>query len=341
MSSEVGPTLSRGSQNNGGMQNLIAQTLSAVTLGAPASCEALTMFPLLGPSAAEAPPAYFTLDEALAHGLTDITEISEQGSVPALSVVNKADKPVLILDGEELLGAKQNRVVNLTILVPAHAALTIPVSCVEAGRWRARSRSFAAAPRTQYSSGRMKRMSQVTESIRRSAGRQSDQAEVWADIAQMSARLDAESSTGAMEEMFTRHHDFTERCVEALAPVPGQAGALFLVDGRVVGFDLFDSTATLRRLLPKLVRSVAVDAIEVQTSSDSGDPTPGPRKGRRVSDSLLLKVAEGFLQSTSGSDVHVADAVGMGRDLRLTGLKISGAALDVDATLVHLSAFHL
>lgn len=187
----------------------------------------------------------------------------------------------------------------------------------------------------------MKRMAQVTESFLRSEGRQSDQAEVWADIAQMSSRLDARSSTGAMEEMFTRHHDFTERCVEALTPIPGQAGTLFLVNGRVVGFDLFDSTATLRRLLPKLVRSVAVDAIEVDPTADGGAPAPGLRKGRRVSDSLLLKVAEGFLERTSASDVHVADAVGMGRDLRLTGPEISGAALDVNASLVHVSAFHL
>jgi hypothetical protein len=57
-------------------------------------------------------------------------------------VVNRGPEPVLIIDGEELVGAKQNRVVNLTILVAAQSALTIPVSCVEAGRWTARSRAF-------------------------------------------------------------------------------------------------------------------------------------------------------------------------------------------------------
>jgi len=35
------------------------------------------------------------------HGKLQITEIVEGGSVPELRVVNRYDRPVLILDGEE------------------------------------------------------------------------------------------------------------------------------------------------------------------------------------------------------------------------------------------------
>jgi len=249
-------------------------------------------------------------------------------------VRNKGAKPIFILDGEELVGAKQNRVVNLTILVPAHAELTIPVSCVESGRWRARSRAFSAAPRTQYAAGRMKRMSQVTASMLMSGDRRSDQSEVWADIAEKSARMSAPSPTGAMEEIFSRHSDFTERAVETLVPVERQCGALFLIDGRVVGFDLFDRAITLRRLLPKLVRSVALDAMDAEISVKRGDKS-------RPKPDLLLKVAEHFLERTSAAALHTAPALGMGRDLRLSSPEISGAALDVDDAVVHLSAFHM
>nr|MBA2306385.1 TIGR02452 family protein [Acidobacteriota bacterium] len=165
------------------MDNFIARTLSSMTLGAPTTCDSITMFPLLGPPVVDRDAFYLTLDQALGDGFTEITEIGQQGTVPELRVVNKSAKPVFILDGEELLGAKQNRVVNLSILVPAATKLTIPVSCVEAGRWRARSRAFTAAPRTQYATGRAKRMSQVTASMQMSGARSSDQAEVWADIA--------------------------------------------------------------------------------------------------------------------------------------------------------------
>ncbi len=48
----------------------------------------------------------------------------------------------LIPEGEILMGAKQNRVINVTVLVAAGVKFVLPVSCVEAGRWRYKSRHF-------------------------------------------------------------------------------------------------------------------------------------------------------------------------------------------------------
>lgn len=62
--------------------------------------------------------------------------------VPHLRLVNKALRPVLIVEREILVGAKQNRVVNVTTLVAAKPTFTLPVSCVEQDRWHSRSRSF-------------------------------------------------------------------------------------------------------------------------------------------------------------------------------------------------------
>ena len=61
---------------------------------------------------------YSTLDEALTTGRVRITEVGEAGSVPELKLLNDTDHPILLLDGEELTGAKQNRICNLTILAP-------------------------------------------------------------------------------------------------------------------------------------------------------------------------------------------------------------------------------
>jgi hypothetical protein len=46
----------------------------------------------------------------------EAAEVNETGSVPELKVINRSPEMVLLLDGEELVGAKQNRIVNITIL---------------------------------------------------------------------------------------------------------------------------------------------------------------------------------------------------------------------------------
>lgn len=48
-----------------------------------------------------------------------MTEVSEAGSVPSLRVVNKGERAVFLLDSEELVGAKQNRILNTSVLIAA------------------------------------------------------------------------------------------------------------------------------------------------------------------------------------------------------------------------------
>jgi len=311
--------------------NPIAHAFDDVTFGPEASFRNLVMLPLVarrnGDVPESTPPDYLLLDDALARGDTEITEVSEQGSVPELRLVNRGASPLLIVDGEELVGAKQNRVVNLSVLVPPRSTLTIPVSCVEAGRWRARSRSFSAAPRTQFATGRAKRMRSVTVSMMVSGAYLSDQAEVWSDIAEKADRLEARSATSAMEALFTGHAEAIDQFVEACRPVAGQVGALFLVDGRVASLDLFDCEATLRRLLPKLIRSCAIEAIDPHSPASAS----GSVSGRAA--------AERFLAAVSASPQHVAKALGLGDDVRVTGAGVTAAALVVDGRAVHVGAF--
>jgi hypothetical protein len=324
--------------------NPLTPTLSSFVPGPPVTFENLTMIPLrVAPEAPEHPaprrtpshpaaprrtPNYVTLDDALHAKTCEITEVSDHGSVPELRVVNRGLDPVLIVDGEELVGAKQNRVVNLTILVAAQSELTIPVSCVEAGRWRARGRTFASAPRAQYAAGRAKRMSQVTMSMRDLGAHHADQADVWQEIAAKSERLGASSPTSAMEAMYLDHGSRLDQFVRAMTPAPGQSGALFAVNGEIVGLDVFDTPETLRKLLPKLVRSVALDAID-RPSADA------PRAPRLDVEGAVPY----FLAALSAAPAHVAPALGMGEDVRVSAAGLTGAALVVDGVVLHASGF--
>jgi hypothetical protein len=306
--------------------NIISQTLERIEIGVETTFENLTLFPLLDPHAPKHEPDYLTLDEALAQKVAHITEVSASGSVPELKFVNESDRRVLLLDGEELQGAKQNRILNLTILVGARQTLLVPVSCVEAGRWSHRSAEFAAAGHAHYASGRAMKMGQVTESLRMRGGRQSDQGEVWADIAQKAGRMAAPSPTSAASDIYAQNAGDIEGFVRAFATVPGQVGALFAINGRIIGLDLFHYPSTMTKLLAKLVRSNALDAID----ANNEPKTPITR------DSV-----NAFLHSIAAAQAQPFPAIAEGEDLRLTAPGLTGGALIADARVIHLSAFQI
>jgi hypothetical protein len=113
------------------------------------------------------------LSKAIDSKLAVVQEISQSGSVPNLHLHNKSLRPILIPEGEILVGAKQNRVVNITVLVAAKSTFTVPVSCVEQGRWQYRSQTFQSA----YCAPpvlRGKKLRSVQENRRRSGEARSD-----------------------------------------------------------------------------------------------------------------------------------------------------------------------
>ncbi len=114
-----------------------------VRVGEPVRCQALSVFPLF--DGQQTPVDYLLSDEGIGSGAVTVEEVSEGGSVPNLFVENKGDIRVLFLEGEQLIGAKQNRVLNTSVLIAAKSKVKIPVSCVEQGRWRSRSRHFGSS----------------------------------------------------------------------------------------------------------------------------------------------------------------------------------------------------
>ena len=304
----------------------IANTLHRVEIGNPVTVRNLTMFPLLRPDATAA--AYQLLDEALETGVAEVTEISNGGSVPELLFRNRSDKDILLVDGEELVGAKQNRVLNLTILVGAGQDVKIPVSCVEAGRWAWRSQRFSSGKRKLNARARLQKMQGVSFALRESSARSSQdiQARLWRSVDDKMSRFACRSETSSLHDVYAATEQDLARFRGEFKPQATQVGAVFAIDGRLVGTELFDAAGTLAKLLPKLVDSYAFDALESEVDLDLfAAPSIDDVK------QMLARIAQ--------SPVSTYASVAKGTDVRIDDPDLQAAAL-VDAVLtVHLSAF--
>jgi hypothetical protein len=303
------------------MTQTLVDRLRTVSVSAPTGSAGLQAFGLRW----EQPPGpdYATLDEGLQSGQLEVAEVSEGGSVPSLKVTNKGDTPVFLMAGEQLSGGKQNRVLNASILVPAHAELPIPVSCVERGRWSYRSATFGSSGTAMHARLRRVMHDSTTHNLKAHQSHSSDQGAVWGEVDRKLAETQTRSGTAVLQDAYDNVRESLEEVAAGLAPPEGAAGVVFAYGGKIVGLDLFDRPATLARLWPKLVRAYAMDARYA--------PADAP--------AVTADEVRGWLGSVAGAKEEEFKSPGVGQDVRVEAPTLSAAGLLVDGSAVHVEAF--
>ena len=268
------------------------------------------LFPRATPRA-----AYLTLDDAVPLGFR-VAEIDAAGSVPELLARNPLEHDVLLYDGEELVGAKQNRILNVTVLVAARSETRIPVSCVEEGRWSQRSASFAAARHHAYPALRRRKAETLAaEPMALGAA----QAAVWEEVSAKSARLGVHSPTRAQADVFAARERDLDGLRSAFPLQPGQSGAAVAVGGGVC-VDYVSRPDAFARLYPKLLDGYLLDALDAPAASAHAP-------------------LESFVVAVERAARSRRRSVGLGDDVRVRGDGVVGGALELDGELIQLSAF--
>ncbi|MGC8991219.1 MAG: ARPP-1 family domain-containing protein, partial [Verrucomicrobiia bacterium] len=308
------------------MNTVVASAVARLALGPAQVHRNIAVFPLLGLDAGPAP--YLTLSEAIAARCIIVTEVSNSGSVPELRVVSQSDRPILLIDGEELIGAKQNRVLNTTILLKEKAETIIPVSCVEQGRWSYASAEFAASNTVMSRTIRMLKLRSVSDALDAEGKFRADQGKVWHEIERLQRRAGVTSATGAMQDVFRALSDDLAACEKAFMPVAGQTGIIVVIDGNVAGFDAVAHADAYAKLHPKLVRSYLVDALI-------------ERKTEQVDATKSAATAQAFLGELLDSQEKSFRSIGYGTDYRYQKPGMAGSALVHEERLVHMAFFRM
>lgn len=238
----------------------------SVHVGEPIRYQRVSVFPLVAD--APAPVEYELASDAIADGSVIVEEVSEAGSVPTLSVTNKANLQVLFLEGEQLIGAKQNRILNTSILVAANSKTTIPVSCVEQGRWRFKSKLFGSSGTHSPSKLRYALKASVSDSVKRGQGHRSDQGRVWAEVDCLQMSHGVESESSAMEDTFASYREQLAELQKRFSYVEGACGVAVALGKQIVCVDLFDKPSTCGKVWDRLLSGALLESLSPGTDDN-------------------------------------------------------------------------
>jgi len=304
------------------MEELFTGFISNINLGEMKEYKNIAVVPLF--SNEKEKTDYITLKEAFAKKYIIINEVNAGGSVPELSVKNIGEELIILVDGEELIGAKQNRIVNTTILLDKKSKIDIPVSCTEAGRWSYTSPDFKDSDVLLNYEIRQAKTRSVSDSLNYNRDYSSDQREVWDRIEKMSSEVNINSPTYAMKDVFNSVKTQTDDFIKNFPIEKGQNGLLVLVNGHAAGFDIFSLDTAYEKIHSKLIKSYAVDAI---------------RPLKNAAKKPDVQAAIDFLNEAKNSNETRFKSRGLGDDIRFESSNCVGSSLCLDKEIIHMAFF--
>jgi|GEM_PF-506578 len=268
-------------------------------------------------------PLYITLDEAFARNTLEVTEIHDQGQVSEIKLVNKGMDRIFLMAGEELLGAKQNRVLNTSLMVEANTSIHVPVSCVEKNRWQYRKRTFTSEKSSAHSRLRAGMSRDVTSSYQKKKRPFANQGKVWHEVDRKMRKMESDSHSAALHQVYQDYQPYIEKQVRSIRLSEDCCGIAVAINGKIIGMDLFDKPETFANLRQKILNSYMIDALE------------GFEKSARVKRTAINK----WLKAVSHEKFESYASPGLGRDIRVVSGSTTGAALEINNCPIHVGLF--
>jgi len=225
----------------------------------------LTKVPLIG-VAQWGDLEYLSFAEASEKGL----QILETGHVPELVVHNQTEYKVFIPAGQLFVSQEhgwQDRMSLGDILIDAGYKGTIPVACVEHGRWHQRSgaevdryvrrlgavRSSGHFASTHYlvsPEPAMRALDAVEEFGTLEAGASMGaQQDIWEKVSVETHAADAKSPTGAFTEVYAKKTETSKFQI-----FEGEIGGIFLGNGTVLGMEFYNSGQAWQKFAAPVIK---------------------------------------------------------------------------------------
>jgi len=271
---------------------------------------------------------YITLNQASKKKLVKFDETSD---VSSASISNLSSKPLFLMNGEILEGAKQNRVINDSIIIPQHSTKTVDVSCVEEGRWSSQYKGFKHSDEIFNMRSRWEKSKSVFDTKLRTGSRKSDQSRVWDEIRNKQSSMGVHSRTHSAKDTYVHYENKLHEYENQLITLPNQVGLIFYLNNNYVGIDLFDSPGTFQEFSKKIIRSIAIDAIELEVKQRGSNPP-------QIASRLLKQFLE--LMSNLKEESIPAPYLGQEVVMNYPSLNIYASATSNKDKIIHLNGYH-
>lgn len=209
--------------------------------------------------------SYHGSSSALKDGRLRIQEVSDSGSVNTVLAINSSEDLLFLCDGDILLGAKQNRCVNLSVLLAPNSETPISVSCVEAHRWKSSEPVFRKADYSTPMSIRLQMHSNRVEALSdRSNSRRSelvDQSAVWSNVEALLREHRVYSRTSALTDAMDQQVDKADSLLNHIPVHEEASGYALFIHGDLKIIEAFHRRDIFAEHLRQVLRGVMTDCI--------------------------------------------------------------------------------
>lgn len=272
---------------------------------------------------------YISADYAMESNFIEVKEVDKDGEVNILFLINHSEKFVFFMDGDILQGAKQNRVLNTSVLVAPNSKIKLPVSCVEQGRWHYVSNKFKPSDYVSPRDIRARKSEAVKRNLRRENNYFADQSEVWNRVRRIASDYGAVSSTMDLAYVYETKKDDFEKFINYFKPDNEANGMAIFVDNNLLNIDVFNRTDIYQEYFPKVLKSSAMEVFLLKDKENEINEAEAFYKTVDIFDNLpQLKFT-----------VHAG--VGVGEEKRFDSEKLTGFELDYQNHLIHLTLLRL
>lgn len=233
--------------------------------------DSLTLTPIVATDAGlpKQDQPMLTLDEAFANKAVSIKE-KEDESVNQLTLTNSSAMPLFMLAGEVILGGKQDRIIGANTIIAANTTQSVPVFCVEHGRWDNTSKVFNSGQALAH--GRL-----------RGNASYAGQSEVWAEVSAKNELRKTVNGTDTYRQVAKQQTGGALAASEkklrdalaAIAPADRarMIGYVVTLNGKVATIDRFGSPKLFAKLETKLMRSYLTESIDIKATAANKSPS--------------------------------------------------------------------